>query len=98
MVMEVGKILPHDARSLDASAVSQYRQLYRRQELEFRYGSSILTEKHPVLLAYLRWEAQIQQDILTQLSGQPATEQIAARIDDVKQILAQNARALAYYE
>ena len=42
--------------------------------------------------------ADIQQDILTQLSGQPATEQIAARIDDVKQILAQNARALAYYE
>ena len=32
------------------------------------------------------------------LSGQPATEQSAARIDDVKQILAQNARALAYYE
>ncbi len=58
----------------------------------------LLTEKHPVLLAYLRWEVQIQQDILTQLSGQPATEQIAARIDDVKQILAQNARALAYYE
>ena len=83
MVMEDGKYYPMMRVHFDASAVSH---------------TDSFTEEHPVLLAYLRWEAQIQQDILTQLSGQPATEQIAARIDDVKQILAQNARALAYYE
>ena len=92
--MEDGKYYPMMRVHFDASAVSHADE----QELEFRYGKQLLTEKHPVLLAYLRWEAQIQQDILTQLSGQPATEQIAARIYDVKQILAQNARALAYYE
>jgi len=98
MVMEDGKYYPMMRVHFDASAVSHTDSFTEEQELEFRYGKQLLTEKHPVLLAYLRWEAQIQQDILTQLSGQPATEQIAARIDDVKQILAQNARALAYYE
>ena len=98
MVMEDGKYYPMMRVHFDASAVSHADSFTEEQELEFRYGKQLLTEKHPVLLAYLRWEAQIQQDILTQLSGQPATEQIAARIDDVKQILAQNARALAYYE
>ena len=98
MVMEDGKYYPMMRVHFDASAVSHADSFTEEQELEFRYGKQLLTEKHPVLLAYLRWEVQIQQDILTQLSGQPATEQIAARIDDVKQILAQNARALAYYE
>ena len=98
MVMEEGKYYPMMRVHFDASAVSHADSFTEEQELEFRYGKQLLTEKHPVLLAYLRWEVQIQQDILTQLSGQPATEQIAARIDDVKQILAQNARALAYYE
>lgn len=98
MVMEDGKYYPMMRVHFDASAVSHVDSFTEEQELEFRYGKQLLTEKHPVLLAYLRWEVQIQQDILTQLSGQPATEQIAARIDDVKQILAQNARALAYYE
>ena len=98
IVLEDGKYYPMMRVHFDASAVSHADSFTEEQELEFRYGKQLLTEKHPVLLAYLRWEAQIQQDILTQLSGQPATEQIAARIDDVKQILAQNARALAYYE
>ena len=98
MVMEDGKYYPMMRVHFDASAVSHADSFTEEQELQFRYGKQLLTEKHPVLLAYLRWEVQVQQDILTQLSGQPATEQIAARIDDVKQILAQNARALAYYE
>ena len=97
-LMEDGKYYPMMRVHYDASAVSHTDSFTEEQELEFRYGKQLLTEKHPVLLAYLRGEAQIQQDILTQLSGQPVTEQIAARIDEVKQILAQNARALAYYE
>ena len=111
-ILESGRVICEQAHGLVLQPQSELPKVRRflmengyvtdsfteEQELEFRYGKQLLTEKHPVLLAYLRWEAQIQQDILTQLSGQPATEQIAARIDDVKQILAQNARALAYYE
>ena len=65
----------------------------KRKELEEAYTRIIAADQ---VLA----DAKITnyQEFSTQLSGQPATEQIAARIDDVKQILAQNARALAYYE
>ena len=73
MVMEDGKYYPMMRVHFDASAVSHADSFTEEQELEFRYGKQLLTEKHPVLLAYLRWEVQIQQDILTQLSGQPAT-------------------------
>lgn len=99
MVMEDGKYYPMMRVHFDASCSLSYRQLYRRTGTGIPLWKAASYRKNiRCFWLYLRWEAQDQQDILTQLSGQPATEQIAARIDDVKQILAQNARALAYYE
>lgn len=60
---------------------------------ELFYGPVLLNKRHPVLRDYLLWERGIKEQILSQIQGREG-EQTAARRQEVKRALEQNARAL----
>lgn len=95
MVLEDGKYYPMMRVHYEPQAVNKQPP---QTDASYQYGGLLLQRKHPVLLKYLNWEREIQEQILQRLKSQPQTEQIAARTGEVEEILAINAKALAYYE
>lgn len=67
-------------------------------EVFYQYGETLIKQKHPVLLDYLKKEEGIQREILQRLQAQPMTEPIATRIGEVEQVLRLNSQARAYYK
>lgn len=95
MVFEDGKYYPMMRVHYEEGAKS--RTWTRKPEI-YQYGGMLLEKKHPVLLRYLDWEKQIQEQILRQLEKQPQTEQIVKRMGEVQETLHINAQALDYYK
>lgn len=102
MVKEDGKYYPMMRVHYDPSAKElpskDKKPSSKDKELFYRYGRFLLERRHPVLYDYLLWERKLQQGIEEQLRGQEATEQIAARLDEVEHTLEQNEKALAYFD
>lgn len=95
MVFEDGKYYPMMRVHYEEGA----KDLPHTEKPEiYQYGGMLLERKHPVLLRYLNWEKQIQEQILQQLKKQPQTEQIVVRVREVEGTLHINAQAFAYYE
>lgn len=67
------------------------------RQVKLRYGSILLQQQHPVLKEYLEKEWHIYTGIENNLKQQQETEQIGQRICEVKEVLAANRAALAYY-
>lgn len=97
MVFEDGKYYPmlrvHYAGSLSGGAAEETGA----PEL-YRYGRILLEERHPVLLQYLSWERQIQEQLLQRLKAQKQTAQIVQRVHEVEEILYINTKGLDYYK
>lgn len=94
MVLEDGKYYPMMRVHYDANTLGLTEG---KKQVEYQYGEKLLEMRHPVLLEYLHWEKEIQEQILHKLKGQPQTEQIAERVREVEEILRMNETALAYY-
>lgn len=69
-----------------------------KQKLSYLYGGLLLQNRHPVLKSFLEKEQSLYQDILEKLQKQPQSEKIQNRMKEVETILADNKRALAYFE
>lgn len=96
MVLEDGKYYPMMRVHYDIRASADTEEEAGASEL-YRYGEMLLGQRHPVLLQYLNWERQIQEQILQKLREQEQTGQIALRVREVEEILRTNAKALDYY-
>lgn len=64
------------------------------QKLELYYGKQLLSEKHPVLQEYLRLEMRIYENIWNSLKGQPDSEHIRRRREEVRLQMSYNNRAM----
>lgn len=78
MVEEDGKFYPMMKACRQAETMDS-----RHQELCDHFGPVLLAKKHPVLLAWMEREQEIQQNILRQLEKQPANEQIESRRQEI---------------
>lgn len=92
MVEEDGKYYP-----MMRVHYAPLQQKEEQKQIFFIYGRSLLENKHPVLLEFLKKEQNIYQGILENLKKQPQTEQIVSRIQEIESALEQNKEALHYY-
>ena len=66
----------------------------RWDEVCFRYGRLLISQRNPVLLEYLQKERGVQEALLVRLKTQKETEQIIRRVREVEDALFLNGEAL----
>lgn len=67
-------------------------------KLSHLYGGLLLKKQHPVLKTYLEKEQKLFLSIRENLEKQPESEKIANRLEEVKETLYYNGKAMEYFD
>ena len=98
MICEGGKFYPMMRVHYEAGSGEKKKSGYIDPHLSQRYGEKLLSQRHPVLLEYLKKECSVYQNIYENLKKQQGDEQIEKRRQEIAQILSWNKQALACYK